>query len=100
MKSGLVRFKKEEELFTIMFKRKGRLMQDSENNLVLVNEKDKGYRVDEVVAIIWSKAEGKTLESLVKEIADETQLNEAEVKPHVETIINKLKEAELIEVVQ
>jgi len=98
MKFGSVRFKKEKKLFTIMLKRKGKLMQDSENNLVLVNEKDKGYRVDEVVAVIWSKADGKTLENLVKEIAEETQLDEAELRPHIEMIINKLKEVDLVEV--
>ena len=78
-------------------KRKGVLTRDEEGSLILVNEQDKGFRVDEIVAVVWSKSDGKTIDSLTKEIASEAEIPEEELKPHIENIVKKLKEADLIE---
>lgn len=78
-------------------KRKGVLTRNREGSLILVNEDKKGYKVDEIVAVIWSKCDGKTIDTLTKEIAGEAKIDENELRPHIKNIIDKLKEAKLVE---
>ena len=78
-------------------KRKGVLTRAEDGSLVLVNEEKKGYRVDEVVAVVWSRCDGKTIEGLTKEMSEETKMSEEELRPHIEKIVSKLKEVKLIE---
>lgn len=77
-------------------KRKGRLVRSKEGSLILIDDENKGYRVDEVVAVVWSRCDGKTIDSLTKDIANETKIDEKELKPQIEKIINKLMEAKLV----
>jgi len=81
----------------MQMKRKGKLAKNEEGSLILINEENKGYRVDEVVAAIWSRCDGKSVDGLTREIAEETKLSEEELKPQIERIVGKLKEAKLIE---
>ena len=77
-------------------KRVGSITKTREGSLVLVNEKREGYAVDELVAFIWSKADGKTRDELVKNVASELNISEEEIKSDVNNIVDKLKDAELL----
>jgi len=83
----------------VKFKRKGELLKDEEGNLLLVNELNEAYRVDEIVAYIWSICEGKTFDEVASELASqgEVEVEVEEVKPPLQDLISKLRSASLIE---
>jgi len=81
----------------VKFKRKGELLKDEEGNLLLVNELNEAYRVDEIVAYIWSICEGKTFDEVASELASQGEVEVEEVKPPLQDLISKLRSASLIE---
>ncbi|MCD6591405.1 MAG: PqqD family protein [Thaumarchaeota archaeon] len=81
----------------VRLKRKGELFKDEEGNLILVNEANEAYRVDEVVAYIWSICDGKTIEEVVTEFADLSETSIDEIKAPLLDLINRLKSASLVE---
>ncbi|MEM1583977.1 MAG: PqqD family protein [Nitrososphaerota archaeon] len=81
----------------VKFKRKGELVKDDEGNLLLVNELNEAYRVDEVVAYIWSICDGKTFNEVAVELASQGEVDIEEVKPPLQDLILKLRSASLIE---
>ncbi len=81
----------------VRLKRKGELFKDEEGNLVLINEANEAYKVDEVVAYIWSICDGKTFEEVVIEFADLSETSVDEIKTPLLDLINRLKSASLIE---
>ncbi len=78
-------------------KRRGNLFKDETGTLVLVNDDNEAYRVDEIVAYIWSICDGKTIEEVVTEFADLSETNIDELREPVMDLINRLKSASLIE---
>jgi hypothetical protein len=81
----------------VKFKRKGELLKDEEGNLLLVNELNEAYRVDEIVSYILSICEGKTFDEVASELASQGEVDVEEVKPPLQDLISKLKSASLIE---
>ncbi|MEM0261426.1 MAG: PqqD family protein [Nitrososphaerota archaeon] len=81
----------------IRYKRKGELFRDEEGNLLLVNEANEAYRVDEIVAYIWTICDGKTFDEVAQEIASQGDVDVEEVKPPLQDLIDKLKAASLLE---
>jgi hypothetical protein len=81
----------------VKLKRKGELFRDEEGNLVLVNETNEAYRVDEVVAYVWSICDGKTVNEVVTEFSNLSETSIEEVREPLVDLINRLKAASLIE---
>jgi len=81
----------------IRYKRRGELFRDEEGNLLLVNESNEAYRVDEIVAYIWTICDGKTFDEVAQEIASQGDVDVEEVKPPLQDLIDKLKAASLLE---
>ncbi|MCD6235525.1 MAG: PqqD family protein [Thaumarchaeota archaeon] len=78
-------------------KRRGNLFKDETGTLVLVNDNNEAYRVDEIVAYIWSICDGKTVEEVVTEFADLSETSVEELREPVMDLINRLKSASLVE---
>jgi hypothetical protein len=81
----------------VKLKRKGELFRDEEGNLVLVNEANEAYRVDEIVAYVWSICDGKTVDEVVTEFSNLSETSIEEVREPLIDLINRLKAASLIE---
>ncbi len=81
----------------VRLKRKGELFKDEEGNLLLVNDSNEAYKVDEVVAYVWSICDGKTVEEVVTEFADLSETSIEEIKTPLLDLIDRLKTASLVE---
>jgi hypothetical protein len=81
----------------VKLKRKGELFRDEGGNLVLVNEVNEAYKVDEVVAYVWSICDGKTVNEVVAEFSNLSETSVEEVREPLIDLINRLKAASLIE---
>lgn len=81
----------------VKLKRKGELFRDEEGNLVLVNEANEAYRVDEIVAYVWSICDGKTINEVITEFSNLSETSVEEVREPLIDLINRLKAASLIE---
>ena len=81
----------------VKLKRKGELFRDEEGNLVLVNEANEAYRVDEIVAYVWSICDGKTIDEVVTEFSNLSETSVEEVREPLIDLINRLKAVSLIE---
>ena len=81
----------------VKLKRKGELFRDEEGNLVLVNEANEAYRVDEIVVYVWSICDGKTIDEVVTEFSNLSETSIEEVREPLIDLINRLKAASLIE---
>jgi len=80
-------------------RRKGRLVQGEGGAIILINEKNEGYRVNEIIAFIWYECEGKTENELVDLLSDMVDLEKETIRKDVHEILSKLKEVELVETV-
>jgi len=78
-------------------RRKGNLFKDETGNLILVNEDNEAYRVDEVVAYVWSICDGKTVEEVITEFANLSETDVEELREPIIDLINRLKSASLVE---
>ena len=78
-------------------RRKGALLKNEEGELVLVNESNQAYKVDEVVAYIWSICDGKTLNEVVDTFAEASNVSVEEIREPLTNLIDKLKSASLVE---
>lgn len=81
----------------VRLKRKGNLFKDEDGTLVLVNEDNEAYRVDEVVAYIWTICDGKTVTEVINEFATVSETDVEEIREPLLDLINKLKGAALLE---
>lgn len=77
-------------------KRKGALVRES-GSIILVNEENKAFGVDEVVAYIWSICDGKTIEEVVDEFSEASNIPADELREPITNLINKLKSVSLLE---
>lgn len=78
-------------------KRKGTLFKDETGALVLVNEENEAFKVDEVVAYIWSICDGKTINEIADEFAEMSSVPVEDVREPLTNLIDKLKQVSLIE---
>ena len=81
----------------VKLKRKGNLFKDEDGTLVLVNDDNEAYRVDEVVAYIWSICDGKTITEVITEFASISETDVEEIKDPLLDLIKRLRSAALIE---
>jgi len=81
----------------VRLRRKGNLFKDETGNLILVNEENEAYRVDEVVAYVWSICDGKTVEEVITEFANLSETDVEELREPIIDLINRLKSASLVE---
>ena len=77
-------------------KRKGALVRES-GSIILVNEEDKAFGVDEVVAYIWSICDGKTVDEVINQFSEASNIPRDEVREPIINLINKLKSVSLLE---
>ncbi len=77
-------------------KRLGRIVKDQEGNLVLVNEENEGFKVNEVIAAIWYESDGKTIEELVNEFASKDLEHKDLIRKDIINVVEKLKEVKLL----
>ena len=77
-------------------KRLGKIVKDREGNLILVNEENEGFRINEVIAVIWYESDGKTIEELVNEFASKDLEHKDLIRKDIVNIVKKLKEVRLI----
>jgi hypothetical protein len=76
-----------------------RLVQGEGGAIILINEKNEGYRVNEIIAFIWYECEGKTENELVDLLSDMVDLEKETIRKDVHEVLSKLKEVELVETV-
>jgi len=81
----------------VKLKRKGTLFKNEEGELVLVNEENEAFKVDEVVAYIWSICDGKTVGEVVDAFAELSNVSAEDVRDPLTNLIDKLKSVSLIE---
>ncbi|MCD6341991.1 MAG: PqqD family protein [Thaumarchaeota archaeon] len=81
----------------VKLKRRGNLFKDEGGTLVLVNDDNEAYKVDEVVAYVWSICNGKTVTEVITEFASISETDVEEIKAPLLDLINRLKSASLIE---
>lgn len=80
----------------IRLKRKGALVREGES-IILVNEENKAFGVDEVVAYIWSISDGKTTDEVVNHFSEVSNMPIEEVRGPIINLISKLKSVSLLE---
>jgi len=80
-------------------KRKGRIVVGEDESIVLVNEENKGYRVDEVIASIWYECDGKTIDELIDIFTEGVEEKEEKevIGNNIRLIVSKLQEVKLVE---
>ncbi|OYT67716.1 MAG: PqqD family protein [Candidatus Wolframiiraptor sp. EX4484-121] len=81
----------------VRLKRRGALFKDEEGGLLLVNDDNQAFKVDEVVAYIWSICDGKTVNEVVMEFAKVSNVEADEVRQPLMTLLEKLRSVSLIE---
>mgnify|MGYP003876337415 CR=1 FL=1 len=86
----------EEVMEEAKLKRKGALVRES-GSIILVNEEDKAFGVDEVVAYIWSISDGKTVSEVIDQFSEVSNIPTEEVREPIINLINKLKSVSLLE---
>ncbi len=83
---------------TMKFIRKGTTAKSEADELLLVDENNKGYKVDQVIIAIWSMCDGnRTQEQIVDELASETKLEKSKVSGAVSDILAKLEQVSLVQ---
>jgi hypothetical protein len=75
--------------------KKGSVSKTEEGEIVLVNEQNKTFKVNMVV---WNRCDGQmTIDDLTKEFSQKTNQEEGAVKHAIETIVDQMEKAGLME---
>ncbi len=78
--------------------KKGHLVRNPDGTMVLINEANSRFLVNEDIARLWDKSHGgKTVYELASLAAGELQLSPSEVKQHVVEIFRSLLTMGLLE---
>jgi hypothetical protein len=80
-----------------MLVKKGRLTRNEEGSLILVNASDQVFKINDAVATIWKRCDGKTREELSREIAEERNSDFNVVNGKMAIIVGQLIKAGLAE---
>lgn len=78
------------------FNKRGYLTQTGEGELLLVNEKGVAYLVNESIVAIWDKFEEKTVEEVIQEVADISEIDPDELREPIRELVDALVKAELL----
>jgi len=78
------------------FSKKGYLTQTGEGELLLVNEKGVAYLVNESIVAIWDRFEGRTMEEVIQEVAEISELSPDELREPIRELVDALVKAELL----
>ncbi len=77
--------------------KKGKLAKTEDDKLVLVNDKNQAFVVDQAVIGIWKMLDGnKTVNEVVQEVAKGTDAMPEQLSPQITAIVDKLKEVGLV----
>ncbi|MFQ5819363.1 MAG: PqqD family protein [Candidatus Heimdallarchaeota archaeon] len=77
--------------------KKGKLAKTEDDKLVLVNDKNQAFVVDQAVIGIWKMLDGnKTVNEVVQEVAKGTDAKAEQLSPQITAIVDKLKEVGLV----
>jgi hypothetical protein len=78
--------------------KKGNIAKSENNELLLVNESDKAYKVDEAVIAVWNMCDGtRTKEEIVEKLSKEAHVEKEKINEAVSDILAKLEEADLLQ---
>lgn len=77
--------------------RKGSAGRAVDGSLVLVNENDQAFKVNEAIVMVWQMCDGKTLEELFEEVSMATGIDIEDLKEPITDIVAKLKQVNLVE---
>jgi hypothetical protein len=82
----------------IKFLKKGNIAKSNENELLLVDENEKAYKVDQTIVVIWSMCDGNTTEEqIVDNLTKETKIKRTEIEKAISDILAKLEQVGLIQ---
>lgn len=77
--------------------KKGRLAKTEDDELVLVNDENIAYVVDQAIISIWNMLDGtKTVSDVVEDIVQRTDAKSEQLEPPINAIVEKLKEVGLM----
>jgi len=79
------------------YHRKGRIEREEDGTLVLINDQNQGYIVDEAIAYVWVECDGKTEDELVDTFSQGVDVDKEDLRKDIRVIIDKLKEVNLVE---
>ena len=82
----------------MIYRKKGKLAKSEQNEFVLLDDNQKGYKADNVVLTVWSMCDGKrTKEQMVEELSKKTNTEKTEIDKAVTEILEKLEQISLVE---
>jgi len=84
-------------VFEIKYTKKGKLIKSEKDGLLIVDAKGKAFKVDDLIAIVWTLSNGKTIDEIVELILKKAEAPKDSVKKAVSEILEKLQEANLVE---
>jgi hypothetical protein len=78
--------------------KKGSVGKTEEGEIVLVNEQNQAFKVNEVAVVVWNRCDGQmTIDDLTKEFSQKTNQEEGTVKQAIETIVDQMEKVGLME---
>jgi hypothetical protein len=78
--------------------KKGSVSKTENGEILLVNEQNQAFKVMPVAAVVWNRCDGKTtIDDLTKEFSQKTNQEEGAVKQAIETIVDQMEKADLME---
>jgi hypothetical protein len=78
--------------------KKGSVGKTEKGEIVLVNEQNQAFKVNEVAVVVWNRCDGKiTIDDLTKEFSQKTNQEEAVVRQAIETIVDQMEKVGLME---
>jgi hypothetical protein len=78
--------------------KKGSVSRTEKGEILLVNEQNKAFKVEKVAAVVWNRCDGQTtIDDLTKEFSQKTNQEEGAVKQVIETIVDQMEKAGLME---
>jgi len=80
--------------------KKGELAKGEDGSLLLVNEDKATYKVNEAVLMIWDMCNGILFSQIVSTISAGTDEDIGAVKTSLQSLINELQQAKLLEIKQ
>lgn len=80
--------------------KKGDQARGEDGSLLLVNEKQEAFKVNETILTIWNICDGIEFQELVKNIATAVQQDAGSVKSSLEPLFTELEKNSLLEIKQ
>lgn len=78
--------------------KKGQAGKAEDGSLVLVNEDQTAYKIDEVVLMIWDMCNGISFNDILNEITNNSEQDAATIKEALEGLFTQLQENKLIDI--